>query len=409
MITQDNQITEEILNCEDSGVDGSSATTYTCEVFRFNKEKMVKHDNADSLSIYNVPDSSYNIVIKTSDWENYDGLVAWIEPDSLVPTNLSEFMFLASDAKFTRDSIRGIGTYARVRAKKLRGYQSYGILVPLNPESGLKEGDDCWEYLKLGHYEPVQGKASFGGIKGLISGEIAVAPKVIAPVYGVEKFMKIGKHVLQEGELVNWTLKLNGESYRTVYHDGEFYCGSHYTWKKEYSTPPIINKDSLIRQYGEEKAKEVCEKLENKFANFKSSQSKWWKVFRENEWLEKFCRDNPDTIVYGELIGGLAKFKYGLKPEEISVRVFDLMKDGQWLTYNKARDIGKDLKWVRTLKENAPFSFAETIDFIENMPSYDNSPMFEEGVVLIPKEERVHPKHGRVKLKLINPKYLEKS
>src|SRR6185436_3729435 len=99
------------------------------------------HGNADQLSVARI--GGYQCVVRTQDWPS-GKLGAYVPPDTLVPTEATEFKFLADKAR--------IDGYYRVRAMKLRGALSFGLLVPA-PE-GSKLGDDVAQQLGCVHYEP---------------------------------------------------------------------------------------------------------------------------------------------------------------------------------------------------------------------------------------------------------------
>lgn len=76
---------------------------------------------------------------------------------------------------------------------------------------------------------------------------------------------------------------------RYVYHDGEYFCGSHKMWK------------------------------------FMDLSNTWWKILYHNENLQRFLRDNPDVVVFGEIYGQVQKgFNYGCAPGEVKFAAFDM-------------------------------------------------------------------------------------
>lgn len=361
-----------------------------------------KLENSDNLSKTKVGD--YTLVGNTEQWAGKTR-GCYIEPDTLVDTTRKEFDFLIKDARYTLESTTP-GPYARIKAKNIRGTQSYGMLCPVPEDYPI--GKDCWEELGLGHYEkPLKG--SNGGV--ITGGEVASAPAKHGslPKYDIESAMKYARGIFVEGEPLNITLKYHGSNSSFVYSDGEFHCRSRTEFKKEFCSKPIPDKAHIIEKLGEELGNQRYTEIEAKLANWKPSQNLWWRVLRENAELEKFLQDNPDTIVWGEVIGVQgAKFLYGMKPGEVSYRVFDIMKDGRWLDFQEARDLSPSLKWVRTTHKNIPFNMDNIVEIVENMPVYDNIGSLEEGIVICPPKERWNEYIGRSKVKLINPKYLEK-
>src|ERR1700722_8240564 len=106
-------------------------------------QKIEKHPNADTLSIYTVL-NEYPVVDKTGKF-NVDDLVAYICSDSIVP-DLSEWQWLAKKDEDgnpiplrVKDRI--------IKARKLRNVYSEGIILPA--PSGFNEGDSVIEHYGL--------------------------------------------------------------------------------------------------------------------------------------------------------------------------------------------------------------------------------------------------------------------
>lgn len=368
------------------------------------KVELMPCPNSDNLSIVKIND--YTCVCRTEDWKGKTKAV-YCEPDTLVDTTLQQFSFLVIDAKYTKESGSG-GCFARIKAKKLRGVQSYGVLVPAPEEAII--GDDYFEKWNMGRYEP-QIQTTNHKLGYITSGEAASIPlkHKSLPKYDVENGLKWARKIFQDGENIVGTIKYHGSNMRLLYSDGEYHCSSRVEFKKQFPSTPIIDKDKLIERLGEEKGLEAFNKIKEKFQNWNPSENLWWRVLTENECLQKFLRDNPDTVVYGEVIGVQGnKFLYGLKPGSISYRVFDIYKEGKWLNYQEARDLASNLKWVKTFCQ-IPFNLEEMIRLTENLGTYENVGSIEEGLVFGGIEERYNERIGRNKIKLINPKYLEKS
>lgn len=171
------------------------------------KIKLLPHKDSDFLSIVKI-DDFYNCVVRTTDWTGIDKAV-YVLPDSLVDVTRPEFNFLAADAKFDENSNPvANGTYARIKAKKLRGVQSYGVLIPY-PDAVI--GEDYYDKLGIKRYEPpikgVPGESrgySFGG-------EVSAPPKLgfDASKYDVDSHTHI-KKCFVEGEPVWVSLKYHG-------------------------------------------------------------------------------------------------------------------------------------------------------------------------------------------------------
>jgi hypothetical protein len=237
-----------------------------------------------------------------------------VPPDSLVDVSREEFSFLAVDAKWLPDCTKSpAGTHALVKAKKLRGVVSYGLLVPA--PQGLVEGDNAADALNVVHYEPVA-LTDNGKQKGWATGgEVAKPPSGVYPKYDVDAFMGYGRKVFVEGEAVYVTEKIHGSNGRYVFKDEVMYCGSRTEWKREFPLPPEITLEELTEKIGNaDRAKEVYERA---VVNFKPKRNMWWVALDKTPGLRVLCENNPGYTVYGEVYGSVQKgFPYGVPPLE---------------------------------------------------------------------------------------------
>lgn len=155
-----------------------------------------KHPNADRLSVATI--FGFTCVVATDQWAGHDK-AAYLPPDSTVDVSREEFSFLAKDAKADGK--------ARIKAKKLRGVLSFGLLVPAPPGSVI--GDDVAAQLAVGHYDPPPAGAQKGG--GLITGgETTKAPDVYCVKYDLEAGRRYAQQVMEPGEPCVVTEKVHG-------------------------------------------------------------------------------------------------------------------------------------------------------------------------------------------------------
>jgi RNA ligase (TIGR02306 family) len=148
-----------------------------------------KHENADTLSIVEIFGNP--VVIRTEDYTPGQK-VAYIPVDSVVPLDSPLFDFLKDPNKPTK-------THTRIKAKKLRGQYSEGMLVPADPAWEI--GSDVAPLLGVVKYEePEQVASTSGG---------AERDPGFMPVYDVEPYRK-WKKVLDPNEMVVVTEKLHG-------------------------------------------------------------------------------------------------------------------------------------------------------------------------------------------------------
>lgn len=369
-------------------------STHRVEVFILSKDMMSIHSKADSLSIIKIPESDYTYVCKTSEWaENIGKLVCHILPDSFVDNTRSEFSFLEKP---------------RIRARRIRGVVSYGILVLAPP--GLKVGDNAAEILGVTHYDPEMAptESKNAKVKGpnLSSGEVTSAPKGPYPTYDVDAFLKYAKKVFQDGEIVFVTEKIHGSNSRFVYQDGSMHCGSRNEWKSEFSHPPKITLEDLITHTGDpQKAQEVYTRA---VLNFKAKKTSWWTVLDATPALRAYCEIHPGHCVYGEVFGSNKNFKYGVPQGQLQFRAFDIMlPDGKWMDADKFIETCEthQIPHVPVLAI-MPFDFEKLIAMAEGNTTFPDKHI-REGCVVKPQSDRWSPFLGRVSLKIVNPKFLE--
>lgn len=303
-----------------------------------------KHPNADALSITYV-DGGYPVVFKTTDFNEGD-LAAYIPIDSVVP-DTEQWKFL--------------GNSRRIKAKKLRGIFSMGMLCKL-PEGYFNEGDNIQELMKIEKYEQ-------NISKGYKLNTESYPNQAFMPEYtDIEGFRKY-KYLIKEGEEVVLTEKIHGTNARFVYHDGQLWVGSHHQIKK-------FDKDNL-----------------------------WWNVALKYD-LEEKLKQYPDIIIYGEVYGNVQDLKYGL-PNDVALTLFDARDANtlRYFDYDEFLQFAKKIEinivpelyrgpWYDNLKELAEGK--STIEYSNNV---------REGFVVRPIMERSEYT-GRVILKYVGEGYL---
>lgn len=318
-----------------------ASSTNKVEVFRLGPVGV--HPNADRLEC--VTAFGWSSCIQTGQFKEGD-LVCFVPPDNILPDK-AEYGFLQGKL--------------HIKAKKLRGVLSYGLVLAAPP--GSHEGDDVALSLGITHYEPIQ-PAQTGG-------QAEKAPELFSPEYDVEAFQRYAS-LFSQFEPVIVTEKLHGSCGRWVFTEGRMWAGSKKEWKKQSET------------------------------------NLWWRAMTVCPWIETFCRFNPDHIVYGEVYGfqkaGNVKFSYALEQGGISVKAFDILYKDRWLDSVPARQTGKDLQWVPTV---AVTDFSpETLKLADGPSMVPGTDHLREGIVIKPQKERTHLAIGRVQLKLVSSQYL---
>jgi len=323
--------------------------------------KLEAHPNADNLSLVRVPGTEFVVCARSADWRD-DSLAAYIEPDMVVP-DWPAYAFLCGHLGAHQHAC---AKCRRIRAKKLRGVWSMGLLMPA--PAGLKPGDNALEAMEIVRYEPPpqpEGRTSFG--KCMPHRE----PPGINHVYDVENGRRY--KVFEPNEAVVITEKVHGCNARYTFREDQMWAGSHRRWLKQDET------------------------------------ALWWKVLAKYPAIEALCRAFPDYTLYGEIYGDVQDLKYGAKPGEIFFAAFDIQQpDGRWLGAVNFKVAAEDFDVpavpVLCTVGYDPEFVAQYIDGKSMLG--DN---IREGIVVKPLAERWTPEVGRVILKYVSNAYLERA
>jgi len=318
------------------------------------KVKLKPHENADNLSLVEI--DGYTVVVRTQDWKNGD-LGAYIVPDSLVPnTELFSFAFQNPEKD-----------YQRITVKKLRGVYSEGMLVPA-PE-GAKEGDNVAKKLGVKRYVP----------QFKVDSQQEPGPALFIPKYDLEAFKKFSR-VFYDGEEVIVSEKIHGSNGRYVFDSKKdrMFAGSRTQWK------------------------------------LRSDRCPWWISFNHNQdWIEPFCRANPNIVLFGELYGNVQKLKYGLE-HDVSFLAFDVYDPvtQAYLTRKEIHELPQAFKlrfvptlWIGNFYREKIYSLVDGPSLIKGADH------IREGIVISSLHESRLPawetRLDRKKLKLVSNNYLE--
>lgn len=368
--------------------------------------ELTKHPNADTLSVINVF-GGYNCIVRTQDWSGVER-GAYIPPDSLVDTSRPEFLFLASKA-------RSDGLH-RVKAMKLRGVVSFGLMIPA--PIGAELGQDVASQLNVTHYEPPmpgEQKASNGLVTG---GEVASSPDVFSPKYDLDAFRKYHK-LLIPGEKIWLTEKIHGCNARYVYKDGAMHCGSRTEWKKEYPNYDHVTiewlRERVFKRVEVTEGESVtvvdedrCQFIYDKLHSQTATQNLWWKALNFEPEVEKWCRDHENMVLYGEVFGNVQNLKYGHTIDKsLSIAVFDILDGMRWLNAQEARDWAPKVSWVPYIG-TYDYEFAIVEAFSDGGSLWPGAQHYREGCVVKPLIERNDAHIGRICLKCVGSTYLEK-
>ncbi|MFH1563045.1 MAG: RNA ligase (ATP) [Nitrospirota bacterium] len=309
--------------------------------------KFRKHPDADALSIAEIEGSAWQVVSRTADFAP-EGTAIYIPVDTVVP-EVPEFEFL-------RDR------HFRIKAIRLRGEYSYGLLMP--NKDNLPVGEDVTDRLGIKKYEPPTPID--------MSGEVVPHAEVdwICVYTDVERYENF-PDVFKDQEEVVVTEKIHGSNLRVSRNDDNLFVGGHrWMWKE-------------------------------------SEKNLYWKAIRQNGFDKILLERLPDKMVlFGEVYGKkVQKLQYGSETQKIVF--YDAFCDGRYLNWDEFIELMNQMGLSGSI---VPLIYKGGYDLamIKNLATGNTllgGDHHKEGVVVKPVIERVDAKLGRVTLKFINPAY----
>jgi RNA ligase (TIGR02306 family) len=288
-------------------------------------EKVEKHPDADALDVCTVL-GDYPVITKRNEYKASD-LAGYIPIDTIVP-DIEQFHFLCPLNKEKYEEIEGntivtkeriLGTkytvgsvpekYRRIKAKRIRGSYSQGMLVSLNiipayhPVEIWKPGDSIIDSLSLKKWEEEE-EENLPGLKKTRGTNAEKAPQGWAiPHYDIDGIRKY-VDCLGDGEEIVLTEKIHGSN-AGFSHDGTR------LWVKSRNYYKKMDEDDM-----------------------------WWDIALRYE-LETKLSYAPHMVFFGEVYGQVKGFRYDTVIAEgrlmTKVRFFDVFntKTMRYLNYDE--------------------------------------------------------------------------
>lgn len=344
-----------------------------------------KHPNADALELAQVGD--YQAIVRKGQYKSGD-LVVYIPEQALVPQSLLREMGL--EGKLAGK----LGN--RVKAIRLRGILSQGLVYPARPE--WQEGAEVSEILGITKWEPP--------IPAHLAGEVFSAGQERTLKYDIENFKRF-PHILEEGEQVVFTEKLHG------------------TWCMIGLMPPryahpeegrliISSKGLAARGLGMKYNAEANKS--NLYVRVARHYNMDNRISFAFGYQLKDEMDPKPVFVLGEVFGrGVQDLAYGNSADsdnDIGFRVFDVYVGrpgvGRYLNDSELDEACKRLGLKRVpVVYRGPFSKAVLYQHTDGFETVSGKGLhIREGVVVRPVIERTHEEIGRVQLKSVSGDYL---
>jgi RNA ligase (TIGR02306 family) len=305
------------------------------------------HPNADRLDLVMFEGMAYQVVIAKGKFKIGD-FAYYFPIDSVIPDRyLDEFE---------------IRTYyhKKIKATKLRGIFSEGLLVEVGADFDGNVGDDYAEIFGVTKYEYPIPMTMNGDMEGQIGQHKFPSPE----------HLKRYKDVLIDGEEVVITEKIHGTNFSVlVESDGEVKIASHrYFWK-----------DNEI-----------------------NSRMVYIRTYHDNPALQNLP---TDVQVFGEIYG-VQDLKYGLQNGKTDYAIFAVCKGEEFLNYDDFISFCNAYQLPRVpVLYRGGYSWEIATQF-NNADSVLAPKCMMEGVIVQPTIERTDFKVGRIVLKLISDRYL---
>jgi RNA ligase (TIGR02306 family) len=315
---------------------------------------VLDHPNADRLDIIKIVGMDYVCISQKGNYTPGD-LAFYFPVDSVLPDKwVEEF---------------GIKSFysGRIRAARLRGIFSEGLLIPVS------------EYWPKDISETPKRGAEVTGIFGVTKYEpvipVEMAGQVLRPIGLQEAFdspehFKKYNNLLVDGEEIVITEKLHGTNFCVMNKDNVIFSGSHNNWMKD---------------------------------NEENSGNVYVRVIKE---FPELTAIHDKVHLIGEIVG-VQDLKYGCERGKIQYAIFAAKVDGRYLNYNEFQDLCNKYKIkMATVLYRGPYSksIVEQFNLVDSV--WPGAKHMMEGVVVQPVVERTPMElNKRLVLKYISERY----
>ena len=386
-------------------------STFDCKVVPIT---ILPHPNAEKLELAQVAD--YRCVVGKDLYKTGD-LVAYIPEAAVIPEDQLKFF-----GYWNEEQNKGLlaGSKGdRVKAVKLRGEVSQGLVFPVNkiamylgqPDREFAVGDDVAGLLGIVKYEPP--------IPVGMAGEVYNAGQSVTVDYDIENLKKY-PDVLQEGEEVIFTEKLHGTSFQIgllpatpkFFHEDHFKV-NHPTYGEGYFfiASKGLGAQGLCFKDNESNKNNVYVRAARQFGLFEKLLKYRFEAIEANGALKY----EIPVILQGEVYGAVQDLTYGAKQGEIFFRAFDICYGERMVReYADEKDfqIAIDVMGIERcpILYKGPYSKEKILELTHHTKSVVCPTQISEGGVVKPTKERkdssIPTMRGRVILKSINEDYL---
>ena len=307
----------------------------------------IDHPNADSLLLFHltVP-FEVTVIGNKESWAN-STKACYVMLDSVADTSRPEFEFL--------------GKHNRIKAKRLRGILSQGMLIPAKDEWPI--GFDAKEYYGITKYEEPEVYEN-GPNQKSVSGPAPVGAVRYTDIEHLRRYAD----VLSIGEEVIITEKIDGCTSRYCWQDNKFYMGSSRRWLED---EPRTHWHHMCDKYN----------------------------------IKDMLMPYQNYMIAGETAGNINRIKYN---QQNFFRVFDIYNIGEskYLDYDELVKFCNimDLSMAPVIYRGPWQGMEAHYHLTEGKSAFRDG--FLEGIVVRPVKERYDHRLGRVIMKLHSEKFL---
>lgn len=298
-----------------TGTSTRSDTEFSAEIVTITS--VIPHPSADRLEICRfemkgLGETTYEVVTQKGEFQSGQ-LAGYFSVDCILPLAHPAFAFLSS-----RLDAAG-KTHYRLRAARLRGVFSQGLLVPLSKIKGesrelLAAGDPLAELMGVTYHSPV--------VKGGVTSQTGAPQKVQkqpCPIYTVDSLKKMPR-LFSEGEMVHITEKIHGTNFRFGWVRRKILGVLPWGWKFVVGSHRVMKGGNQTGHY---------------------YGTDLWQQAADSMKLAEKTKDYKGYVFYGELYGythngtAIQDLTYGVKPNAgPALAVFDVrnVENGTWLS-----------------------------------------------------------------------------
>lgn len=338
-------------------------------------EAVEHHSNADRLDVVYLDINSFPVIAGRDQYRVGD-VVMHFPVDCVVSPTMEEYLIGGSKMKLSD---------GRIRASKIRGVVSYGIVTPANKLGDkynilFHPGVDYMEKLGCKKFEPKP-----DGRQVISKGIKQTSKKNSNPFF--DKYFDMNhlqncKNMFKPEDIVIVTEKCHGCSTRQAYVPRVLRW-----WQKLLR----FNKYEFV--YGSRNV-QLQDKIDN---------SVWKKVYQKYD-LKNILTNYPGYAIYGEIVGPGIQAGYDYTPD-YTLWIYDVKIDGQYVDYAVAKAFCEcvGLPMVPVLFTGMYKDMPDT--FFNSGSVISDKIKVKEGIVIASEKETI-TQYGRKKVKLINPEYL---